>query len=65
MGSFNKRFIIREAEEILAECNRKISNKDEIKIKELKNKNKKLKRKNVFWKICFSIVMFLFVMMIV
>lgn len=65
MGSFNKRFVIREAENILEECNRK-NNKKQIKtINELTTKNKKLKRMNIFWKICTSVVTILFIMMII
>lgn len=57
MGSFNKKYIIREAECILEECNKKINNRDNSKnkIMSLTVKNKRLKRKNLFWKVCTAI----------
>lgn len=65
MGGFNKRFVIREAESILEECNRKNNRKQIRDINELKNKNKKLKRMNIFWKICTCLVTILLIMMII
>lgn len=58
MGNFNKKYIIKEAESILQECNRKIclTNSDKNKMMILKIKNKKQKRKIVFWQICSAIL---------
>lgn len=65
MGNFNKRYIIREAESILEECNRKIHDyNDKTKIINLKIKNKRLKRKNLFWKLCTAISFALFIVAI-
>ena len=66
MGNFNKRYIIREAECILAECNKKLSgNSDKSKIETLKTKCKKLQRRNAFWKVCTAVFGILFIMAIV
>ena len=53
MGNFNKKYIIREAETILEECNKKLLEKgnDSNLVINLKVKNQKLKRKNTFWKL--------------
>lgn len=66
MSSFNKRYIIREAEEILEECNNKIKDrKTNKKISALMKKNKNLKIKNIFWKICTGIMLIAFIMAVV
>ena len=54
MGSFDKKYIIREAENILQQCNKKYINKasEKNKIINLKVINKKQKRKTMFWKFC-------------
>lgn len=61
MGNFNKKTIIREAENILQECFEKYDEQNlNNKIKVLKVKIKKLKRKNIIWKItsaCLVIIM--------
>ena len=53
MGNFNRKYIIREAESILEECNKKFSSEknDKNKILNLKIQNKRQKRKIVFWRI--------------
>lgn len=66
MGNFNKKYIIREAEYILAECNRKLSNNEEkSKLQTLKTKCKKLRKRNAFWKVCTAVFAILFVMSII
>ena len=57
MGNFNKKFIVVEAENILNKCNEELSrSKQQIMMSELKKANKKLKKKNTFWKISTSIL---------
>lgn len=52
MGNFNKKIIIKEAENILQECFEKYDQQElNNKVKVLKIKNKKLKRKNKIWQI--------------
>ena len=60
MGNFNKKYIIREAENIIANCNKKSFNKtnDKNKIINLKIQNKKQKRKILFWRIITLILLF-------
>lgn len=57
MGNFNKKFIVVEAENILNQCNEELTkSKQQIMISELKKTNKKLKKKNTFWKVSTSIL---------
>lgn len=57
MGNFNKKFIVVEAENILNQCNEELTkSKQHIMISELKKTNKKLKKKNTFWKVSTSIL---------
>ena len=61
MGNYNKSFIIREAENIIEKISTENGSKrDKQKIAELNNKNKKLKRMNLIWKICTSIFFIMF-----
>lgn len=61
MGNFDKRFVIKEAESILKQCNKKYPGQnDKNKIIELKTKNKKLKRKNTILKIITGVMSVLF-----
>lgn len=61
MGNFNKKTIIKEAENILQECFEKYDQQElNNKVKTLKVKIKKLKRKNKIWQIisaCLLIIM--------
>ena len=65
MGSFNRRFIITEAENILEQCN--INNTLENKTKTIKLKilNKRLKRKITFLRICNFILISLLIISII
>lgn len=66
MGNINKKYIIREAENILEECRKKSTydNSDKNKIIKLKVHNNRLKRKNLLLKIClFSLTLMLLVIM--
>ena len=67
MGNFNRKYIIREAESILEECNKKFSieKNDKNKIINLKIQNKRQKRKIVFWRIVSGILLVLFVIAII
>ena len=61
MGNFDKRFVIKEAENVLKQCNKKYtSQNDKNKIIELKIKYKKLKRKNNILRIITGIMSVLF-----
>ncbi len=62
MGNFEKKYIIREAENILEECNKKVfkNNEKNIIIK-LKVINKRLKRRIAFWKACTVIMIILLI----
>ena len=64
MGSFNKKYIIREAETILEECNNKLLEKrtDNNLVTNLQVRNKKLKRSNALLKLT---SIFLIIIMIV
>lgn len=64
MGDFNKRYVIREAENILEEFNKK--DKEEKKqISELKKNFKKIKRVNIALKIVVTVMSIGIVMLIV
>lgn len=67
MGNFNRKYIIREAESILEECNKKflIEKNDKNKIINLKIQNKRQKRKIVFWRIITGILAVSFVITII
>ncbi len=66
MGSFDKKYIVRKAENILEECNENLDSKfEKNKMFELKKECKKLKRKNVFWKVCTAVISILLVMAVV
>ena len=53
MNNYEKKFVVRQAECILQQCNENSEDKEEKKISSiaLKIENKRLKRKNIFWKI--------------
>ena len=63
MGNINKKYIIREAENILEECRKKGRNYnvEKNKIIKLKIYNKRLKRKLLIWRICSISFVFLFI----
>lgn len=66
MGNFSKSFIVREAENILDKLNiENKTKKDKMKIMDLKKKCKKLKRMNIFWKICTSVSIIMFIIAII
>lgn len=67
MGNFDKKYIIREAEYILSECNKKLKNNNnndnsKNKLENLKIKYKKLQRRNKIWKGC-TIIMSLIILL--
>ncbi|MBR3134205.1 MAG: hypothetical protein IKG56_01940 [Clostridia bacterium] len=63
MGNYDKKYIIREAEIILEECNKKVlKNNDKNRIIKLKVINKRLKRRIIFWKVCSAILIVLFIL---
>ena len=53
MNNYEKKFVVRQAECILQQCDKKSENREEKRISSiaLKIENKRLKRKNIFWKI--------------
>lgn len=53
MNNYEKKFVVRQAECILQQCDKKSERKENNNISTiaLKIENKRLKRKNIFWEI--------------
>ena len=64
MGDFNKKFVIREAENILEEFNKK-SKEERKKIQDLKNNYKKMQKVNIALKIIIAVMGICMVMLII
>ena len=65
MGNFNKSYVVREAENIIDRFNEIGRKRDKVKINELDSKCKKLKKRNIFWKISTSVFLILFLVAII
>lgn len=67
MGDLNRKNIIKQAEEILENCEEKYKEerKNKNKLRELQRECKKLKKYNLFWKIMLLLIVISFLIIVI